>query len=122
MKKIISGFLCVVTVVVALFSCSKSADNAATLTQQVTIDTSLSSGSLFSLALGSYGNKAVISKQAADYATSAIVQSASSPVYQFSSSAKAAVTQQVTLTVTDSSKCNKASLKTTLVTLNLNVQ
>ncbi len=119
MKNKLSLSLCVAALV-AMFACSKNSSSVAGTTKQVTIDTTVASGSLFSLALGSYGKKAVITKQADEYSVSTIV-GGSNAAYQFSSNAKTSVAQQVQLAVTtDSSRCEKSD--STLVTLRLNVQ
>ena len=119
MKNTFSISLCVAAAVL-MAACTKNSNSVAGTTKQVTIDTTVASGSLFSLALGSYGKKAVITKQAEQYTVSTVAKAGSSPVYEFSSAAKTAVAQQVTLAVTDSSHCDKRD--STLVTLRLNVQ
>lgn len=106
---------------ICVASCKKNSETNVT-TKLVSIDTVVSSGSSFALALGAYGNHAVISKQADQYSISNIkkLSTSSQPVYTFSSSSKTASVQLVTLTVTDSSRCRQ-SHDSTLVSLTLRV-
>ncbi len=120
MKNTFLSTVCAIALLLA--SCTKNSSTTASATKQVTIDKTVSSGSLLSLDLGSYGNRAVITKQASDYTTSAIVQSGvRTPVYQFSSATKTSVAQQVLVAVTNSGRCDN-SQDSTIVTVNLNVE
>lgn len=123
MKSTLLSFLCVAAVL-SVVSCTKNSSSTTGSIQRVSIDTAVSSGALLSLNLSSYGNKAVITKQANNYATSTIVQgSTASPVFQFSSSAKVAGAEQVEIALTKSvqSGCDKKT-DSTLLTVNLQVQ
>lgn len=120
MKKI---FLCSLyaAVILVVGACNKGAGRTAGVTQNVTIDTAVSSAALLSLSLSSYGNKAVITKQAENYTTSRIAE-ATGPVFEFSSSAKISTAQQVVIAVTKGggNRCGRHTTDSTIFTINLN--
>ncbi|MGZ3912025.1 MAG: hypothetical protein ACXVBR_18205 [Flavisolibacter sp.] len=87
MKKIIYSAACLAFF--ALFSCRKAHHEI--LGKTVTIDTTLASGTTYTLDLKSYGDAddiATIKQQASNFTTSEIVNTASgfAPVYHFSAS------------------------------------
>ena len=105
-------------------SCSKNNDLKV---KQVVIDTSIASGVQYTLNLRPYGNTATITKQASSYATSEIIINArlSTLLYQYSSLAKVAATDQVILGVSSGSRrsnnCNNNS-DSTIITINFTVK
>lgn len=120
MKHTLVVSICAVALLFA--ACTKNSAGISGTTKQVSVNATVTAGSTYSLPLGSYGNRAVITRQASAYTTSTIARSGNSPVYQFASDAKASVAEVVQVAVTDSSHCNRGSHDSTLVTINLNVQ
>ena len=84
-------------------SCRKHIDH---LSKQIVIDTTLKAGTQYVLNLQPYGDQddvANITKQATSFTTSEIVNTAGTfaPVYHYTSSAKANLTDQTILSVTE---------------------
>lgn len=125
MKQILSmlSFITVIT----LFSCSKEKDHSS---KSITIDTTLASGAKYQLDLKSYGDDddvAAITKQAASFTSSEIVNTgnAFSPVYNFSALAdKAILNEQVVIAITEGNRGgnNHHNCDSTLITINFKVQ
>jgi hypothetical protein len=113
---------------ILFFSCTKGPHNDV-LGKTVTIDTTLASGTLYSLDLKPYcdpDDVATIAKQASGYTTSQILNGSSgfAPVYQFSASGdiKNAVNQQVVISITEGGNGRRHSCDSTMITINFKVQ
>ncbi|MGZ3850278.1 MAG: hypothetical protein ACXVKI_14145 [Flavisolibacter sp.] len=126
MKKIIYSAACLAFF--ALFSCRKAHHEI--LGKTVTIDTTLASGTTYTLDLKSYGDAddiATIKQQASNFTTSEIVNAAAgfAPVYHFSATGdnKNVLNEQVVLAITEGGRNgNRHPSDSTLITINFKVQ
>ena len=121
MKKLFL-FLLVSGLTTFLLSCNKSNGFGV---KQVVIDTTISSGVLYTLNLKPYGNSGRIITQAASYSTSQIIGNAraSSLVYQYSSAVKGGTIDQVVLGVSGAGNSNGcANPDSTVIKVNLTVK
>lgn len=126
MKKIFFVLSCLAAVF--FFSCKKQHQDI--LGRTVTIDTTLASGTMYSLNLAQYGDAddiATIRQQASSFTTSEIVNAATgfAPVYNFSAVGdnKSAINEQVILAITEGGRNgNRHGCDSTLITINFKVQ
>lgn len=107
MKKIVYAISSLV-IIAATQSCKKNMDHAS---KSIVIDTTLASNTEYLLDLKPYGDAddvATITKQAAFFTTSEIVNTSGtfSPVYHYSALAKTDGTGQVVLSITEGSHGN----------------
>ena len=122
---VLMGTLCLV---VCLYACQK--EKHGHLAKQITIDTTLQSGTDFALNLKPYGDAddtAYINKQATSYAVSAITQGSGifDPVYHYSANTKTAIYDQVILKIAEGNSMysrNAHNNDTTTITINFTVQ
>lgn len=93
-------------IIVAMGSCRKNMDHES---RQVVIDTTLASGTEYVLDLKSFGDAddvATIIKQASNFSTSEITNTAGtfSPVYHYSAISKTSTSDQVVLSITEGNR------------------
>ncbi len=124
MKQVLS--LLSLIAVITLFSCSKEKYHSS---RSITIDTTLASGAKYQLNLKSYGDDddvAAITKQAASFTSSEIVNTGSRfSVYNFSAIAdKTALNEQVVIAITEGNRGgnNHHNCDSTLITINFKVK
>lgn len=116
-----------VTIILVMHSCTKKMDHAS---KQITIDTTLASGTEYLLNLKPYGDQddlANIIKQATSFSKSEIVNTPGTfaPVYHYSSIAKTSLTDQVVLSITEGNHGNVNSRPhsdSTTITINFSIK
>jgi len=114
-------------IIAATQSCNKNMNH---VSKQIVIDTTLASGSEYLLNLQPYGDQddvANISKQAASFTTSEIVNASGTfaPVYHYSSVAKESHTDQVILSITEGNHGNgnqRPPSDSTTITINFTIK